>query len=186
MDHKDDLHHYLRQGRDALLWKLEGLDDYAVRRPMTVTGTNLLGLVKHVASVGAGYFGECFGRPFPEPIPWFDDDAEPNADLWAAEPRADIEAFWERAWAHADQTIAQLDLEATATVPWWPEERREPSLHLLLVHMTTETHRHAGHADILRELIDGSVGHRQERDNMAAQDWAVHRERLEQVAQGFR
>ena len=183
---KADLHHYLRQGREALLWKLDDLGDYDVRRPLTPTGTNLLGLVKHVASVAAGYFGDCFGRPFPEPVPWFDEGAEANADLWAAEPRAEILGFWQRAWAHADQTISDLDLDATATVPWWPEERRNPTLQLLLVHMTAETHRHAGHADILRELIDGRVGHRRDNDNIDPTDWVAHRERLEQVAQGFR
>lgn len=186
MDPKDDLHRYLRIGREALLWKLEDLNDYDVRRPLTPTGTNLLGLVKHVASVAAGYFGDCFERPFPEPLPWFEDDAEPNADMWAPEPKADIIALWERAWAHADATIGALDLDATATVPWWPAERRNPTLHLLLVHMTTETHRHAGHADILRELIDGRVGHRQRNDNLDPTDWAAHRDRLEQAATQFR
>ena len=183
---KDELHDYLRFGRDALLWKLEDLSDYDVRRPMTSTGTNLLGLVKHVASVACGYFGDCFGRPFPEPLPWFDEGAEPNADLWAAEPRTDITGLWHRAWAHADATIDALPLEATAVVPWWPAERREPSLHLLLVHMTAEVHRHAGHADILRELIDGRVGVRAGNDNMNPVDWPAHVARLEQVAQGFR
>jgi len=185
MTHKEDLHLYLRVGRDALLWKLEDLSDYDVRRPLTPTGTNLLGMVKHVASVAAGYFGDCFARPFPERLPWWAEDAEPNADMWAAEPREEVLGLWERAWAHADATISELPLEATAAVPWWPAERQEPSLHLLLVHMTTETHRHAGHADILRELIDGQVGVRRG-GNVDPTDWAAHRERLEQVAQGFR
>jgi hypothetical protein len=80
-DPKADLHRYLQAGREALLWKLDGLSEYDVRRPMVPTGTNLLGLVKHLASVEAGYFGETFGRPFEEPLPWLDDGAEPNADL---------------------------------------------------------------------------------------------------------
>jgi hypothetical protein len=53
-DPKDDLHRYLKAGRDALLWKVDGLSEYDARRPMTPTGTNLLGLVKHVASVAVG------------------------------------------------------------------------------------------------------------------------------------
>ena len=64
------------------MWKLEGLSEYDSRRPMTPTGTNLLGLVKHVASVELGYFGETFGRPFDEPLPW-SVGAEANADMWA-------------------------------------------------------------------------------------------------------
>src|SRR5215469_17462106 len=82
-DAKAHLRRYLQTARDALLWKTDGLSEYDVRRPLVPTGTNLLGLVKHVASVAAGYFGECFGRPFGEPLPWFHDDAEPNADMWA-------------------------------------------------------------------------------------------------------
>src|SRR4029453_670668 len=82
-DPKADLHRYLQAGREALLWKLDGLSEYDIRRPMVPTGTNLLGIVKHVAGVEAGYLGDTFGRPFEEPLPWLDDDAEPNADMWA-------------------------------------------------------------------------------------------------------
>jgi hypothetical protein len=80
---KADLHRYLQVGREALLWKLEGLSEYDRRRPMTPTGTNLLGVVKHVASVEAGYLGDIFGRPLGEPLHWFDEGAEANADMWA-------------------------------------------------------------------------------------------------------
>ena len=74
-DAKADLHHYLQSARDALLWKLEGLSEYDARRPLTPTGTNLLGLVKHTASVELGYLGDTFGRPSNEPLPWLDADA---------------------------------------------------------------------------------------------------------------
>ncbi len=80
-DHKADLHHYLQMAREALMWKLDALSEYDVRRPLTPTGTNLLGLVKHVAIVELGYFGDTFGRPSPEPQPWLAPDAEPNADI---------------------------------------------------------------------------------------------------------
>ena len=82
-DPKADLHRYLQIAREALLWKLDGLSEYDIRRPMVPTGTNLLGLVKHVASVELGYLGDTFGRPSGEPLPWFAEDAEPNADMWA-------------------------------------------------------------------------------------------------------
>ena len=187
VDPKAHLKRYLQTGRDALLWKLDGLDEHAIRRPLTPTGTNLLGLVKHLASVEAGYFGATFGRPYPEPMPWFEDDAEPNADMWATaeESRDHIAAFYRRVWAHADETIDGLWLDATGRVPWWPEERAEVTLHQILIHMIAETHRHAGHADILREQLDGNVGLRQDNDNMPPADeawWASYRERLEQVA----
>src|SRR5258706_1689457 len=80
---KADLQRYLEMVRDAMLWKVDGLSEYDVRRPLLANGTNLLGLVKHLASVEAGYFGETFGRPFAGPLPWLDEGAEPNADLWA-------------------------------------------------------------------------------------------------------
>jgi uncharacterized damage-inducible protein DinB len=187
LDPKADLHRYLLVARDALLWKLEGLSEYDVRRPLVRTGTNLLGLVKHLAGVEAGYFGEVFDRPFDEPMPWFDEGAEPNADLWATvdESREDLVGLYRRVWAHSDATIDTLDLDAVGRVPWWPEGRDEVTLHLILVHVTTETHRHAGHADIVRELIDGAAGLRAGNDNLAAGDdawWASYRARLEQVA----
>ena len=184
---KAHLQRYLQTARDAVLWKLDGLGEYDVRRPLTPTGTNLLGLVKHLASVEAGYFGATFGRPFPEPMPWYEDDAEPNADMWATagESRAEIVGLYRRVWAHADETIEGLGLDAVGRVPWWPEEWAEVTLLQILVHMIAETHRHAGHADIVRELIDGSAGFRKDNDNMPPGDeawWASYRERLERAA----
>jgi Protein of unknown function (DUF664) len=186
-DPKAELHFYLTRARDALLWKLDGLSEYDIRRPLVPTGTNLLGLVKHVGSVAAGYFGECFGRPFGEPMPWLEDDAEPNADMWAIaeESREQIVGLYRRAWIHADATIDAVALEATGEVPWWPPERREPTLHRVLIHMIAETERHAGHADIVRELIDGSAGIRAEHSNLPEVDaawWLTYRDRVEQAA----
>jgi uncharacterized protein DUF664 len=186
-DPKANLHRALQVGRDVLLWKLDGLSEYDIRRPMTPTGTNLLGLVKHVASVEAGYFGVVFGRPFAEPLPWYEEGAEENGDMWATadESREQIVGFYRRVWAHSDVTIDTLALDAVGHVPHWPEERSEVTLHQILVHMTAETHRHAGHADIVRELIDGTAGLRPDNDNMAAGDrrwWDDYRSRLERVA----
>jgi hypothetical protein len=187
-DPKADLHRYLQAGREALLWKLEGLSEYDVRRPLVPTGTNLLGLVKHVASVEAGYLGDSFGRPFGESFPWFADGAEPNADMWATadESREQIVGLYHRVWAHSDATIEALPLDAVGSVSWWPEDRRTSTLHRILVHMIAETDRHAGHADIVRELIDGAAGLREGNDNMAPGDqtwWEGYRRRLEDVAQ---
>jgi uncharacterized damage-inducible protein DinB len=184
---KADLRRYLQAARDAVLWKLDGLSEYDARRPLTPTGTNLLGLVKHLASVELAYFGETFGRPSREPLPWFDEGAEPNADMWATadESRDFIVSLYRRAWAHADATIESLPLDAVGSVPWWPEDRREVTLHRILVHVIAETDRHAGHADIIRELIDGAVGLRVDNDNMAPGDaewWESYRRRLDEVA----
>jgi uncharacterized damage-inducible protein DinB len=186
-DPKADLHRYLQLARDAMLWKLDGLSEYDARRPLTPTGTNLLGLVKHVASVEAGYLGDTFDRPFPEPLPWFADDAEANADMWATgdESRDYIVELYRRVWVHADATIDALPLDTLGHVPWWPAERRETTLHRILIHMIAETNRHAGHADIVRELIDGAAGYRRDNDNMAPGDepwWASYRDTLERTA----
>jgi uncharacterized damage-inducible protein DinB len=186
-DPKADLHRYLQLARDALLWKLDGLSEYDVRRPLVPTGTNLLGLVKHVASVDAGYFGETFGRPFPEPMPWLADDAEANADMWATaeESRESIIGLYRRVRTHSDATIDALALDAVGHVPWWPDDRSKVTLHRILIHMIAETSRHAGQADIVRELVDGAAGLRPDNDNLPDLDeaaWSTYRDQLESVA----
>lgn len=187
---KADLLQYLQAGRDALLWKLDGLTEYDLRRPMVPSGTNLLGLVKHVAGVEAGYLGETFGRPFRVPMPWLE-SAEPNADMWATadESRDWIVALYRRVWAHSDATVGALALDAIGHVAWWPADRAEVTLHKILAHLIAETHRHAGHADLVRELIDGATGLREGNDNMAQGDadwWAAYRDRLEATARQAR
>ena len=99
------------RARAAVLAKLDGLSEYDVRRPLTATGTNLLGLVKHLATWEARYLGEVFGRPFPEPLPRWDVEAERLADMWATahESRADVVDRYRRVWAHSDATIEALD-----------------------------------------------------------------------------
>ncbi|OKH95865.1 DinB family protein [Streptomyces uncialis] len=155
---KDNLHGRLRRDREALLWKLDGLSEYDARRPLTATGTNLLGLVKHVATVEARYFGEVFDRPSPEPLPrWQDSD---GGDQWATEDetRDRIIGFYRRAWEHSDATIDALPLDAPGHVPWWPEPYPNTKLFAVMTHVLSETVRHAGHADILREGLDGRTG----------------------------
>ena len=186
-DPKQELHRYLQESRETLTWKLDGLSEYDIRRPLVPTGTNLLGLVKHVASVEAGYFGATFGRPFDESLPWLDPEADPNADMWATadESREKIIKLYRRVWTHSDATIEALALDARGRVPWWPPEQNEVTLNRILGHMIAETNRHAGHADIVRELIDGEVGWRAGDDNLPSVDknwWGSYRERLEEVA----
>lgn len=184
-DAKATLRSYLAEGREAVLWKVEGLSEYDLRRPMTPTGTNVLGVVKHLATMELGYFGDVFGRPSGIPVPWMEPDAEFNADLWAT---ADESSEWvldlyRRACAHADSTIEALELDSPGAVPWWPSGG--VTLHRILVHMIQETGRHAGHLDIVRELIDGAVGRGRGNDNMTTDDrarWREYREDLERIA----
>ena len=152
-EEKASLRASLDRHRDVVRWKLEGLDDGQLRRPMTPSGTNLLGLVKHLASVEYGWFCETFGRAT-EPLPFV--QADPDADLRVEphESTADILAFYDRANAAANQVIDELEVEDTGTA-WYGET---VSLRWVLIHMIEETARHAGHMDIVRELIDGATG----------------------------
>jgi len=188
LDAKANLHLHLREAREALLGKLDELSEYDVRRPLVPTGTNLLGLVKHVTAMAAGYFGETFDSPFPEFVPGLDEDAEPNADMWATadESRDDVVGLWHRAWAHADATIDTLAIDAPGSVRWWGHT--PVTLHHILVHMLAEVNRHAGHADIVRELVDGQAGWRRPGDNVVEGDeawWTAYREGLESTARKF-
>lgn len=187
MDEKETLLRSLQTSRADLLGKLDGLGEYDIRRPMTPTGTSLLGLVKHVASVQLGYFGEVFGRPADRDLPWYAEGADPEGDMWAAadESRADIVDLHHYSAEHSDATIRALPLDAVGEVSWWRPENRAVTLHRILVHMGTETSRHAGHADIIRELIDGAAGLRAGDANVAGRDadvWARHHARVESAA----
>ena len=182
---KADLRRYLQEAREALLWKLDGLSEYEIRRPMVPTATNLIGLVKHLAFIETGYFGETFGRPCSDQLAW--DESDPNSDMYASagESREFIVGLYRRAWAHADTTIDALALEDVGRVPWWPAGKDEVTLHRILVHVTTETYRHAGHADIIRELIDGAAGLKADSSNLpsdASGWWSSYRERVERAA----
>ncbi|TYK48266.1 DinB family protein [Actinomadura decatromicini] len=151
---KENLKSSLDRHRDVVLWKLEGLDEEQVRRPMTPSGTNLLGLTKHLASVEYGWFCETFGRES-DAVPYDEDD--PDADMRAEphETTADIVAYYRRAREASDRTIEELDLDALGT-SW---RGVTVSLRWVLLHMIEETARHAGHMDIVRELIDSATGY---------------------------
>lgn len=155
---KTYLNEDLRWIRTAVVSKLEGLSEYDIRRPLTSTGTNLLGLIKHLSTCEARYFGEVFDRPFPEALPPWDDESERGADMWATEDetRTEIGERYVRVWDHTDATVRGLANDVPGHVPWWPNP--EVKLLNVLVHVLTETSRHAGHADILREQLDGTVG----------------------------
>lgn len=181
---KAHLHDHLRWVREALVWKLDGLGEYDIRRPWTATGTNLLGLVKHNAISDSRYFGEVFDRPFPEPLPRWTDAAGLEHERWASEheTRDEIVALYRRVWAHVDATIETLAIDALGYVPWWDEE---VMLFNIMVHRLSDTTRHAGHADILREQLDGAVGVDAKAAPLHGRDssyWTAHRATIEQAA----
>ncbi|TCC18879.1 DinB family protein [Kribbella speibonae] len=160
MDPKAELSRVLQVSRTTLTSKLDGLSDYDVRRPLTPTGTNLLGLVKHLAGLEYGYLGEAFGRPPAERPSWFRDDPYDEIDMWATpdESREYIVGVYLRACAHADVTVGSLELSSPGYVAHWADGHRETTLDVLLIRMVAETSQHAGHADILREQLDGRIG----------------------------
>lgn len=129
-DLKAELHRKLQAGRAGLLSRLEGLTEYDMRRPMTPTAANLLGLVKHLAGLEYGYLGESFDRPVPERLAWVGDGSIwEGADMWARPDDSStyIIGLYERACAHADRTITDLALETPGQVPHWPDDRRAPA-----------------------------------------------------------
>lgn len=191
LTHQEVLVRNLQNHREALLWKLEGLDEYDLRRPLTDTGTNLLGILKHVGSMEYQYFGEVFSRPGPEPLPWLADDAEDHADMFAtaAQSAAWVFGFYDRACRHADQTIAELNLESEGFVPWWTPASAPTNLQRIMVHVIAETARHVGHVDILREAIEGSAGLMPGNSNLPSCGEGyleAHRARLQGLADQFR
>ncbi|WP_306319531.1 MULTISPECIES: DinB family protein [unclassified Streptomyces] len=183
-DRKNDLLRYLQDARDALLWKLDGLSEYDARRPLTPTGTNLLGLVKHLTGVEVGYLCDTFGRAHDVPLPDAQDMYDNNADMFAAadESREEIVERYRRAWTHADASVRELSLDTVGAVPWWPKERNEATLHHLLVRVLGDTQRHAGQADILREGLDGAAGYLADNDSLPPLEWERYRARLEEIA----
>ena len=188
LDVKTELHGYLRGARETLVWKLEGLSEYDIRRPVTPTGTNLLGLVKHSTATHLGYFGEVFGRGNEMTQRWSSGEG-PAAEFWATpdESKQDILAGYQAAWALSDSTISELQIDAVGKVWWWGDET--VTLHQVMVHVTADTQRHAGHADIVRELIDGSVGMLKGVDNLHIRDPAEQqrfRDQVEAAAAKFR
>jgi hypothetical protein len=184
---KQYLHDDLKWIRAVLLSKLDGVSEYDVRRPLTATGTNLLGLVKHLSGTEARYFSEVFSRPSPWQLPrWDGDDAWSGDDMWAAEheTREEIIARYRLAGEFADATIDALPIDAPGYVPWWP--RPDVKLFNVMVHVLTETSRHAGHADILREQLDGRVGMGPNGKVLHGRDtayWTDHREKVERAAE---
>ncbi|MBP2329853.1 putative damage-inducible protein DinB [Kibdelosporangium banguiense] len=138
--------------REAVLWKIQGLDDEQLRRKMTPSGTHLLGLVKHLASVEYGWFCEPFGRE--SKAVFKEDDPEFDLQVRPGETTEGIVAFYREACAAADAVVNEVELTEIGTS--WDGDK--VTMRWVLIHMIEETARHAGHMDIIRELIDGAAG----------------------------
>lgn len=176
---------YLKASRDGLLWKAEGLDEFRMRLPRTSTGISLLGLVRHCLTVEYGYLVACMGRTSSLVLPRVDYESDPNSSFIVAEGET-AEGLLQlyRDVAHeVARSIAEIPLDAPAHVPWWGD-RGNTTFERLLIHVLAEVSRHAGHADIIREEIDGRVGLRPSDSNMwrPRDGWAGHVARVRATA----
>ncbi len=190
-DPKTALHHYLQATREDLIWKLDGLSEREARLPRTATGNNLLGVLKHCLNVEAGYFGPTFGRQFPTPdelVPMQAYDEDPQADWYAREDETKdgLIDLYRRVGVFVAETIDQLPLDAPGRVPWWRPGNADVTLHRIIVHVTCDLARHAGHADIMREQHDGAIGWQRESTNIPDDyDWAAYATKLTKLADRF-
>jgi uncharacterized damage-inducible protein DinB len=141
---------FLRFQRHCLIKKLDGLDEEQARRAVVPTGTSLVGLIQH-CTVGERYW-------FRHHLLGEDPDADWDFSMQVPAERgiADVVADFERASAASDAAIAQVGDPDALTV--LPVDGAPKSLRWVLSHVITEKARHAGHADIIRELIDGTTG----------------------------
>jgi hypothetical protein len=141
--------------RETMIWKLEGLAEEQAGWKPTEGGNSLLGLVRHLGYVENWWFRVCFNGE-EDPLPYNEDD--PDADFkvpddWTI---ADVVGFYKSEIGHSNKIVAgAASLDEMSTIP---ARKAHRSLRWILVHMIEETARHAGHADITREMLDGSVG----------------------------
>ena len=151
---------FLDYQRATLAWKCRGLDDDQLRIPLHPTNLTLGGMLMHLARVEDGWFSEVIAEgEMPEPwasMPW-----SAEWDTAAAETGDALRSLWaDRVEASRRVVAAQLamgDAALDATHPAWRGEA-DVSLRWVLVHMIEEYARHNGHADLLRQSIDGETG----------------------------
>ena len=182
-----ELQRHLQGARDDVVRAVEGLSDYDARRPLVASGTNLLGLVKHLCGIELGYLGASVGRPSPVPLPWEDDGSVwESADMWATPDQSQeyLLGLYRRAWQHSDESLETLGLDAPASVAWWPEEHRETTLGNLVVRVVAETAQHAGHCEIMRETVDGQGS--PDAAEMSDEWWASYVGKIQAAADTFR
>ncbi|GAB3748067.1 DinB family protein [Microlunatus parietis] len=142
---------FIDQQRDVVLWKIDGLTDEQLRRPVGASRLYLLGIVKHLAAAEQYWLCELFGRPA-EPLSLAATDdlqAEPG------DTTDSVLAYYARARAASDAAIAVVDLDTSART--WTHDT--VSFRFALLHMIEETARHAGHIDGIRQLLDGRTGY---------------------------
>ena len=155
-DERTTLEVFLDYYREAVKGKVRGLSDEDARRQLVPSATTLLGLIKHLCRVEVSWFQHRLAQIPSEELPalrWID---QPDGDFRIA-PEETVEtllAQYEEQCAVSRETAARFELDDAVPHP----VLGEVSLRWIYVHMIEETARHAGHADILREQLDGSTG----------------------------
>lgn len=145
---------FLDEHRSIVLWKLEGLTKEQATQAVVPSGTNLLGIVKHLAWVERYWFCSFIGGRDIE-FPWSEDDPDADFRIEPEDTVDSISRLYAHAVAEADDVIAAAEgLDVTGDTGRGPR-----SLRWVLTHMIDETARHAGHMDIVRELVDGTTGY---------------------------
>jgi uncharacterized protein DUF664 len=156
-DERETLIAFLDYQRESVLIKLEGLDEKAARFVVSPKGNSLASIVQHLGWVEVWWFRMSFLGEEVD-VPWSDEDKDADFRVDDARPVADIVAFYRSEWERANEIVrAAPSLDERGVRVLQPENER-PTLRWILNHMMEETARHAGHADITRELIDGSIG----------------------------
>ncbi|MGW1779254.1 DinB family protein [Streptomyces sp. NPDC002143] len=153
----------LERQRRTLAWKCEGLDAAGMNTRLAPSTMTLGGLLKHLALVEDEYLtGRLLGKPLGAPWDAVDWDAEPDWE-WrsaASDTPEELFALWEsavaRSRAHVRRDLAEGGLDTPARREW--PDGRAPSLRRMLVDLIEEYSRHVGHADLVRESVDGRVG----------------------------
>ena len=143
---------FLDYYRDTLLLKIEGLDREQLTRRLVGSDTTLLGIVKHMAYVERGWFRRTLNNQI-FPVPWTDEDPDADFRIEPDETPEEIVAFYRQEVAEASLSAEGHSLDDLAE-----RTDRPVSLRWIYIHMIEETARHCGHADILREQIDGTTG----------------------------
>lgn len=143
---------FLDHVRSVMIRKVEGVDAEGLRMSPVDSGTCLGGLIKHLAYVERWWF-QAVWRSDPVEFPWTDEDPDAEFRLDSDDTAESLIALYRHECDISRRLVEDSDLDDT--IPW---RDGRMSLRWIMVHMIEETARHCGHADIIREIIDGQVG----------------------------
>ena len=145
---------FLDRYRETILWKLDGLTTEQASARLVPSASTLLGIVKHLAYVERGWFPIYFaGGPVNYPWPENEPDQDIDFRVSATDTIESVSALYEQEIARSREIVDGASLDDLSK----EQDRGPRTLRWIMVHMIEETARHAGHADILREQIDGAT-----------------------------